>query len=141
MPSDAVLALPAQAASVRAILATTPSPGRTTRRTSRSIGARLCEGGWSLLRALAECLSDRGSRGAYVELRLDLLEPLADGAKAQEQLRGDLRLVLDRCRGAKHFGVSGGEPEGPQRFWPEARDILLEQQRVRIARQQLNGEP
>ena len=34
--------------------------------------------------------------------------------------------LCERCRGAQHFGVVGSEPEGPQRFWPQARGIPLE---------------
>src|SRR5579863_7790980 len=93
------------------------------------------------LGALAERPRDCGRRGQDVELRLDMLEPLADSVNAEEQLVCDFPLVLARRGHAQHFGFAPGQPEAPQRLGSEGVDLLLEQQRVRVAGEQLHGEP
>jgi hypothetical protein len=71
----------------------------------------------------------------HAELRFQAREPLAGGAKAEEQLPRDVRLVLHRGRHAQHLGLARGQAEAVKRVRAERRDVLLEQQRVRIAGQ------
>ena len=95
--------------------------------------------GWGL-RALAERLGDGLGGCAYAELGFKVREPLADGVKAEGQLRSDVRLVLHRCGRLQHLGLAWGQPEAVERVRAEAGDLLLEQQRVRIAGQKVDGE-
>jgi methyl coenzyme M reductase subunit C-like uncharacterized protein (methanogenesis marker protein 7) len=59
-------------------------------------------------------------------------EPLADGVTAEEQLPCDVRLVLHHGRRAQHLGLARGHAEAVKRVRAERRDLLREQQRVRI---------
>src|SRR5688500_3705914 len=60
--------------------------------------------------------------------------------KAQKQLPSDIGLVRDDGSRAQDRGLARGEAEAVECGRAEARDLLLEQQRVRIAWQQADGE-
>jgi hypothetical protein len=60
--------------------------------------------------------------------------------QAEKQLPGDLGLVLDRGGRAQHLGLAPRQSEAVKRVGAQARDLLLEQQRVRVAGQQPDGE-
>jgi hypothetical protein len=92
------------------------------------------------LRALAKCPGDGVGRRANVELGLEVREALPDGMKAQEQLPGDLVLVLHDGGRAQDLDFVRRQAKPIERGRPEARDLLLEQQRVRIAWQQAYGQ-
>lgn len=51
--------------------------------------------------------------------------------KAKEQLPSDVGLVVHRGGRAQHLGLARGQAEAVERVGAEARDLLLEQQRVR----------
>src|SRR5437764_10653995 len=60
--------------------------------------------------------------------------------QAQAKLPRDVRLFLDRSGGTEHLRLARGQAEAIERVRAEACDLLLEQQRVRIAGQQVDGE-
>ena len=76
----------------------------------------------------------------HIELGLDVLEPLADGVQAEEQLPGDLGLVLDHGGRAQHLGLAGGQAKAVERIGAEGGDLLLEQQRVGSPGSRRDGE-
>src|SRR5215212_4141196 len=94
----------------------------------------------SLLRALAARAGDGVGGRLDAELGLQAREPLAHGVQAEEQLPGDVRLVVDRRRRVQDLGLARAEPEPAQRLGPESGKVLLEEQRVWIARQQMDGQ-
>ena len=59
--------------------------------------------------------------------------PLPDCVQAEEQLPNDVSLLLDAGGRTKHPGLPQGQTETIKCVAAEARDLLLEQQAVRIA--------
>ena len=60
--------------------------------------------------------------------------------QAEAQLPRDVLLFLDRGGSTEHLRLARGQAEAIECVGAEARDLLLEQQRVRIAGQQADGE-
>ena len=77
---------------------------------------------------------------AHAEFGLQAREPLADRVQAQEQLPRELGLVVDDGGRAQHLDLARGQAEAVEGVGAEARHGLLEQQCVRIAGQQADGE-
>src|SRR5438034_2772823 len=92
------------------------------------------------LRALVQRTGDGLGGGVHAELGFEARESLPHGVKAEEQLPGDVRLVLDRGGCAQHLGLARGQAEAVERVGAEARDLLLEQEGVRIAGQEVDAE-
>ena len=92
------------------------------------------------LRALAEGAGDGVAGGANAELGLQVRETLPDGVRAQEQLPSEFSFVHDHGGRTEHLGLAPSQTEAIKRLGAEARDLFLEQQRVRIAREQTDGE-
>src|SRR3954449_11905808 len=88
------------------------------------------------LQALAERPGDGVAGRAHPELGLQAREPLADGMKAQEQLPREFGLALDDAGRTQHLALARGQAESLEGVGAEAGDRLLEQQSVRIARDQ-----
>src|SRR5215213_4890862 len=88
------------------------------------------------LQALAERPGDGVAGRAHAELGLEAREPLADRMKAQEQLPREFGLALDDGGRAQHLALPSGQAEPVEGVRAEARHGLLEQQSVRIAREQ-----
>src|SRR4051795_12321008 len=94
----------------------------------------------SALQALAERSRDGVAGRAHAELCLQAREPLADRMKAQEQLPREFGLALDDGGRAQHLALPSGQAEPVEGVRAEAGHGLLEQQCVRIAREQADGE-
>src|SRR5215204_1191138 len=92
------------------------------------------------LQALAERPGDGVAGRAHSELGLQAREPLADGMKAQEQLPREFGLSLDDACRTQHLALARGQAESVEGVRAEAGDRLLEQQGVRIAGDQADGE-
>ena len=67
-------------------------------------------------------------------------DAVSDRVQAKAQLPRDVHLFLDGERGTEHLRLARGQTEAIERVGTEARDLFLEQQCVRIAGQQLDGE-
>src|SRR5215207_1634280 len=94
----------------------------------------------SALQALAERAGDGVGGRAHPELGLQAREPLADGMKAQEELPREFGLAFDDAGRAQHLALARRQAEPVERVRVEARHLLLEQQSVRIAGEQADGE-
>src|ERR671932_38038 len=106
-------------------------PGPTTRTRFRELERAVQGAEARLRRAQQQGAPHTGGCRVAPELGLQASEPLAHGVQAEEQLPGDVRLVVHRRGGAEDLGLARAEPESPQRLGPKAGDLLLEQQRVR----------
>ena len=58
---------------------------------------------------------------------------LSDCVQAEGQLARDVGFVLNVGDGTQHLGLARGQAEAVERGGAEAPDLLLEQQRVRVA--------
>src|ERR1700760_4405565 len=90
--------------------------------------------------AFAQRLGDGVGGRVYAELRLQVQEPVPNRALAQAELPRYVRLFLDRGGGTQDLGLARGQAEAVERVLAEARNLLLEQQRVRIASEQTERE-
>src|SRR5688572_15556264 len=116
----------------------------TAHASSRSMGGRMPSAERTLprpdLQALAERPGDGVAGRAHPELGLQARQPLADGMEAQKQLPRQFGLSLDDAGRTQHLALARGQAEPVKGVRAEAGDRLLEQQRVRIARDQADGE-
>jgi hypothetical protein len=92
------------------------------------------------LRAFAERGSDGVGGSVCAELGFQAREPVSDCVQAEAELPCDVRPFLDSGGGTPHLGLAWGEAKAIECVLTEARGLLLEQQRVRIAGQQVDGE-
>ena len=92
------------------------------------------------LGAFALGLGDGGGGRVYAELGFQVREAVSDCVQVEGQFPRDVRLFLDRGGGTEHFGLAWGQAEAIECVLAEGRDVLFQQQRVRVAGQQVDGE-
>src|SRR5205823_10037510 len=92
------------------------------------------------LGALAERPGDGVGGRVYAEFGFQVREPISDCVQAEAQLPRDVRLLFDRGGGTEHLRLARGQAQAIERVRAEACDLFLEEQRMRITGQQVDGE-